>query len=75
MEGHIWIESEGIGKGCTVTFIVKLGIADRSNEFKLPFIPKAPVNHGSTNFAGLKVLVMDDNGSVTALFPYLHLLP
>ncbi|XP_057459185.1 ethylene receptor [Lotus japonicus] len=62
MEGDIWIESEGIGKGCTVTFVVKLGIPDRSNEFKLPFAPKVPVNHGSANFAGLKVLVMDDNG-------------
>lgn len=62
MEGHIWVESEGIGKGCTVTFIVKLGIPDRSNEFKLPFVPKVPGNHGSTNFAGLKVLVTDDNG-------------
>nr|KYP41559.1 Ethylene receptor [Cajanus cajan] len=62
MEGHIWIESEGIGKGCTVTFIVKLGIPDRSNDFKLPFVTKVPGNHGSTNFTGLKVLVMDDNG-------------
>ncbi|XP_058729455.1 ethylene receptor-like [Vicia villosa] len=62
MEGHIWIESEGIGKGCTVSFIVKLGIPDRSNEFKLPYIPKALVNHGSTNIAGLKILVLDDNG-------------
>lgn len=68
MEGHISIESEGIGKGCTVSFIVKLGIPDRSNGFKLPFAPKAPVNNGSKNFSGLKVLVMDDNGSVTALF-------
>ncbi|KAF6136914.1 hypothetical protein GIB67_025748 [Kingdonia uniflora] len=28
MEGHIWIESEGLGKGCTATFLVKLGIAE-----------------------------------------------
>lgn len=62
MEGHIWIESEGIGKGCTATFIVKLGIPDRPNENKLSYKPKALVNHGSTNISGLKVLVMDDNG-------------
>ncbi|OIW06218.1 hypothetical protein TanjilG_03843 [Lupinus angustifolius] len=62
MEGQIWIESEGIGKGCTVTFMVKLGIPDRTNESKLSFAPKIPGNHISTNFAGLKVLVMDDNG-------------
>ncbi|KAF6159338.1 hypothetical protein GIB67_032109 [Kingdonia uniflora] len=29
MEGHIWIESECLGKGCTATFLVKLGIAER----------------------------------------------
>lgn len=26
MQGHIWLESEGIGKGCIATFVVKLGI-------------------------------------------------
>ncbi|KAF7825007.1 ethylene receptor [Senna tora] len=62
MEGHIWIESEGIGKGCTASFIVKLGIPDRSNESKPSFAPKVLGNHGPSNFAGLKVLVMDDNG-------------
>ncbi|KAM7500632.1 hypothetical protein LguiA_025046 [Lonicera macranthoides] len=62
MEGQIWIESEGLGKGATAIFIVKLGIAERLNESKLPFVPKALANHGQTNFVGLKVLVMDDNG-------------
>lgn len=64
MEGHIWIESEGLGKGCTAIFIVKLGIPDHSNESKHAFGPKIP-GHAQTNFPGLKVLVMDDNGSVT----------
>jgi len=62
MEGHIWIESEGLGKGCTVIFIVKLCIPGRSNESKSPFLPKA--NHGQAGFPGLKVLVLDYNGSV-----------
>lgn len=65
MEGHIWIESEGLGKGCTAIFIVKLGIPERSNESKLPFLPKISTSHGQTAFPGLKVLLMDDNGSVT----------
>ena len=26
MGGHIWIKSEGLGKGTTVTFIVRLGV-------------------------------------------------
>uniref|UniRef100_A0A5B6ZDI1 Ethylene receptor n=1 Tax=Davidia involucrata TaxID=16924 RepID=A0A5B6ZDI1_DAVIN len=62
MEGNIWIESEGLGKGCTAIFIVKLGIPERVNESKLPFVPMVPAIHGQTNFPGLKVLVMDDNG-------------
>lgn len=62
MEGHIWLESEGLGKGCTAFFIVKLGIPDLSNESKVPFVPKVPANHGRKNFSGLKVLVMDENG-------------
>lgn len=62
MEGHIWIESEGLGKGCTAIFIVKLGIPERLNESKLPFMPKLSTNHGQTAFPGLKVLVMDENG-------------
>ncbi|XP_028800221.1 ethylene receptor [Neltuma alba] len=62
MEGQIWIDSDGIGKGCTATFIVKLGIPDRSNESKAPFAHRVLGNHGPTNFAGLKVLVLDDNG-------------
>ncbi|KAH1120639.1 hypothetical protein J1N35_003799 [Gossypium stocksii] len=62
MEGHIWIESEGLGKGCTAIFMVKLSIPERLNEPKLPFMPKVPTNHGPTAFPGLKVLVMDENG-------------
>ncbi|XP_057949321.1 ethylene receptor [Malania oleifera] len=62
MEGHIWVESEGLGKGCTAIFIVKLGIADCSNESKLSLMPLVSAAHGQANFQGLKVLVMDDNG-------------
>ncbi|XP_062026646.1 ethylene receptor-like isoform X1 [Rosa rugosa] len=62
MEGHIWIESDGLGKGCTATVIVKLGYSEQSNESKLPFAPKTQANHVHSDFPGLKVLVMDDNG-------------
>ncbi|KAJ6700739.1 ETHYLENE RECEPTOR 1-LIKE [Salix koriyanagi] len=61
MEGHFWIESEGLGKGCMAIFIVKLGIPEKTSESKNPFLPKA--NHGQTAFPGLKVLVLDENGS------------
>ncbi|KAL7129336.1 hypothetical protein ABFS83_13G059800 [Erythranthe nasuta] len=61
MEGHIWIESEGAGRGSTAVFIVKLGIPGRLNGSKLPFVPKGPGNQVKPNFSGLKVVVMDDN--------------
>ncbi|XP_031119709.1 ethylene receptor 1 isoform X1 [Ipomoea triloba] len=61
MEGHIWIESEGLGKGATAIFIVKLGIPGLSNELKPTLVPKLPANHIHTIFLGLKVLLMDDN--------------
>ena len=69
MDGRVWIESEGLGKGCTASFIVKLGFPERPTETKLPFVPKVQANHVPTNFAGLKVLVMDDNGLVFSPFP------
>ncbi|XP_052173222.1 ethylene receptor [Diospyros lotus] len=62
MEGHIWIESEGLGKGCTANFIVKLGIPEQPNDSRLPLVPKVPANHGPSSFPGLKVLIVDDNG-------------
>ncbi|XP_074568180.1 putative ethylene response sensor 1 [Curcuma longa] len=31
MQGHIWLESEGLGKGCTATFLVKLEIYENQN--------------------------------------------
>lgn len=34
MEGQMWLESEGVGKGCTATFFVKLGICDQSGNLK-----------------------------------------
>ncbi|CAI9784313.1 unnamed protein product [Fraxinus pennsylvanica] len=61
MEGQIWIESEGLGKGTTAIFIVKLGFPGHSNDSRLPFVPRVPGNHILTNFSGLKVVVMDDN--------------
>uniref|UniRef100_A0A1J3EWK7 Ethylene receptor n=1 Tax=Noccaea caerulescens TaxID=107243 RepID=A0A1J3EWK7_NOCCA len=56
MEGNIWIESDGLGKGCTAIFDVKLGISNESS------VPKAPASPRHANFDGLKVLVMDENG-------------
>ncbi|KAI5649954.1 hypothetical protein M9H77_35959 [Catharanthus roseus] len=62
MEGQIWLESDGLGKGCTAIFMIKLGIPGRSSEAKLPLVSRVPADHVQTTFPGLKVLLMDDNG-------------
>ncbi|KAL1537642.1 mitochondrial 2-enoyl thioester reductase [Salvia divinorum] len=61
MEGHIRVESEGLGRGSTAIFIVKLGVPGRLNESKLPLLHKGPGNQAKQNFSALKVVVMDDN--------------
>ncbi|KAL8137589.1 hypothetical protein V2J09_003590 [Rumex salicifolius] len=62
MEGEIWIESEGLGKGCTAICIIKLGIPPRTTENKLVVYPSLPPPQAQANFSGLRVLVMDENG-------------
>ncbi|KAK4439047.1 Ethylene receptor 1 [Sesamum alatum] len=61
MEGQIRIESEGLGRGSTAIFIVKLGIPGRSTESELSFIHKGPGIQAKPNFSGLKVVVVDEN--------------
>lgn len=62
MEGHIWLESEGLGKGSTCIFIVKLGIPDPIHEMEHQYVFPIPSNSTRKDFPGLKVLVTDDNG-------------
>lgn len=59
MEGHIWIESQGLGKGSTVTFIVKLQVSDQMPETSQNGPLLLPASR--TDVDGLKVLVIDDN--------------
>lgn len=61
MEGNIWIESEGLGKGSTAIFFVKLGFPGRLNGSRLPHT-RLPTKLAQSKFPGLKVLVVDDNG-------------
>lgn len=67
MEGQIWIESEGLGKGATAIFVVKLGIPGLSNELKPAFVQKLHANHAQAIFPGIKVLLMDDNSMSRAV--------
>jgi hypothetical protein len=46
MQGDIWLESEGVGKGCTTSFFVKLGIADRPNLNLRRIAPPVKPNQG-----------------------------
>uniref|UniRef100_A0A0A9GPE7 histidine kinase n=1 Tax=Arundo donax TaxID=35708 RepID=A0A0A9GPE7_ARUDO len=48
MEGHVWVDSEGVGKGCTATFVAKLGVCENTNAYQqAPMIPCVwPSSHG-----------------------------
>lgn len=59
MNGHIWIESDGLGRGSVVTFIVRLQLQSASaNERERP---SGEDNLNKADLKGLKVLVTDDN--------------
>lgn len=64
MEGHIWIESEGLGKGTTVIFVVKVGLPEKPSDSDRQITPAPTSTHLRTDFNGVKVLVTDDNGYV-----------
>nr|AAQ13533.1 ethylene receptor homolog [Musa acuminata AAA Group] len=68
MEGQIWLESEGIGKGCTATFIVKLGICDPSGN--LQQILQTTPSHGHANLPGPRAKFDDENGKFTPMMRY-----
>lgn len=62
MEGHIWIESQGVGKGCTVAFMVKIGLPKQSHQTKSLLDTKLQPKLTQTSLSGLKVLLVDENG-------------
>jgi ethylene receptor len=62
MDGHIWVESEGVGKGTVVTFVVKLGLPEHPNELDRQSATLQQSTHLRTDFSGVRVLVTDDNG-------------
>ncbi|XP_031485646.1 ethylene receptor-like [Nymphaea colorata] len=63
MGGQIWLESEGLGKGSTAIFIVKLGISQNSNECLSQIVSRTPLNFRPDK-ARLQVLGADDNDVV-----------
>ncbi|KAG0595493.1 hypothetical protein M758_UG171000 [Ceratodon purpureus] len=63
MDGHIWIESEGVGKGSIVTFVVKLNVPEPPSYHSIQIAPSSQSSgSGCRDFSGVRVLVTDDNG-------------
>lgn len=59
MNGHIWIESEGLNRGSVVTFIIRL--QEQSTSAKERDRPSREDLLNKEDLKGLKVLVTDDN--------------
>lgn len=59
MNGHIWIESEGLNRGSVVTFIVRLQVQSDSAKDRDGQSREEQLN--KDDLKGLKVLVTDDN--------------
>lgn len=67
MGGHIWIESEGADKGCTATFIVKLGICNSPTDPSERKVgTKGQTTHGSGDLTRHKPLYRDNDGSTSS---------
>lgn len=61
MGGHIWLDSEGLDKGSTVTFLVKLGICNNPGSPIHPVALKGRASHGSADLTGPKPLFRDND--------------
>lgn len=61
MEGHIWLESEGVGKGCTATFIVKLGMCENPVGYQQQVVPKARPNYREADLLSTRA-AQDEKG-------------
>lgn len=63
MGGHIWIESEGPGKGSTATFIVKLGICGNPDPSDHQATTRSQAYSGSGGLARFKPFIKDEDDS------------
>lgn len=59
MGGHIWLESDGAGKGCTATLVVKLGVCDAA-AYHQPAIPLVWPSHVRSDPSGPSALKKED---------------
>ena len=56
MGGHIWLDSEGAGRGCTATFIIRLGVSDNTDSYQQQLTPLAWPGSANVESAGPKAL-------------------
>ncbi|EFJ08603.1 ethylene response 1, two-component response regulator [Selaginella moellendorffii] len=63
MDGNIWFESEGLNRGCTVSYVVRLAIPDAVDQVSYALQQVPPSSSPRTSVTGLRVLVMDANGA------------
>lgn len=70
MGGHIWLESEGVGKGCTATFIVKLGLCESSSGRLRQIMPVSRSNNGEADISGTRAFFKAENGLVPPKLRY-----
>lgn len=64
MKGHIWVQSDGPGRGTSVTYVVRVGLPEKDKIEKIKGAgsgAQSAVASKSTDLAGVKVLVTDDN--------------
>ncbi|CAL4935451.1 unnamed protein product [Urochloa decumbens] len=64
MGGHIWLDSEGTGRGCTATFVIKLGVCDNTNTYQQQLIPLVWPSSADSDLSGPKAL-LDGKGSAS----------
>lgn len=70
MEGHIWLESEGAGKGCTATFIVKLGVCEKTKSHLQQIVPATGSNNGDADISGPRAPFRDEHSLLPSRFRY-----
>ncbi|WRX10360.1 Histidine kinase/HSP90-like ATPase - like 1 [Theobroma cacao] len=71
MGGHIWIESEGVDKGSTATFLVKLGICNNPNDSSIHQVPShVKAYRGSADLSGQKPILRDYDGGTSSTTRY-----
>ena len=73
MGGHIWIESEGLGKGSTVAFIIKLGMCNNNQNEAImqQLVPRSRPNQGSGDLLiGHRQQLMKDDYGIASSIPH-----